>query len=57
MSLITKKDCVSVTNLNHTVRHICHVVDDRSILLKDFHDYCFFNVFDQLVVKIVFSCF
>ena len=26
MSLLTKIDCVIVTNLNHTVRHVCHVV-------------------------------
>ena len=57
MSLITKSDCVSVTNLNHTVRHICHLIDVCSKLLKDFHDYCLFNMFDQLVMAIVFSCF
>ena len=26
-------------------------------MLKDFHDYCLFNMSDQLVVGIVFSCF
>ena len=25
MSLITEADCMSVTNLNHTIRLICHV--------------------------------
>ena len=56
-SLISKSDCVSFTNLNHTVRHICHVVDVCSKLLKVFHDYCLFHMFDQLAVGIVFSCF
>ena len=57
MSLITKSDCVSVANLNHTVRHICYVVDVCSNLLKDFHKNCLFIMFDQIVVGIVFSCF
>ena len=48
---------VSVTNLNHTVRHICHLVDVRSKLPKDFHGYCLFNMFDQLVVGIFLSYF
>ena len=27
MGLITKSDCMSVTDLNHAVGHLCHVVD------------------------------
>ena len=57
MALITKSDCIDVTDLNHAVRHLCHVVDVCSELLKDFHDYCLFNMSDQIVVGIVFSCF
>ena len=53
MSLITKSDCASFTNLNQTVRYICHVNDVCSKFLKDFHDYCLFNMFDQLAVGIV----
>ena len=48
---------MSVTDLNHAVRHLCHVVDVCSNLLKDFHDYCLFNIPDQIVVGIGFSCF
>ena len=40
MSLITKNDCMSVTELNHAVRYLCHVVEVCSKLLKVFHDYC-----------------
>ena len=57
MGLITKSDCMGVTNLNHAVRHLCHVVDVCSKSLKDFHDYCLFNMSDQKVVGIVLSCF
>ena len=57
MGLITKSDCMSVTDLNHAVRHLCHVVDVCSNLLKVFHDYCLFNMSDQIVVGIAFSCF
>ena len=57
MGLITKSDCLSATDLNHAVRHLCHVVDVCSKLLKDFHDYCLFNMSDKKVVEIVFSCF
>ncbi len=39
MSLINKSDCMSVTDLNHAVRHLGHVVDACSKLLKVFHDY------------------
>ena len=56
MGLITKSDCMSVTDLNHAVRNICHVVDVCSKMLKDFHDYCL-NMSDQIVVGIVLSCF
>ena len=57
MGLITKSDCMSVTDLNHAVRHLCHVVEVCSKLLKYFHDYCLSNKSDQKVVGIVFSCF
>ena len=57
MELTTKNDCMSVTDLNHAVRPLRHVVDVRSKLLKEFHDYCLFNMSDRLVVGIVFSCF
>ena len=53
----TKTDCMSVTDLNQTVRYICHVVDVCSKLHRDFHDYCLFNMFDRLVVGSIFSCF
>ena len=41
------------TDLNHTVGHICHVVDIFCKILNVFHDYCLFIVSDQLVVGIV----
>ena len=57
MGLITKSECVSVTDLNQTFRYIGYVVDICSKLHKDFHDYYLFSMSDQLVVGIVFSCF
>ena len=57
MCLMTKIDCMSVKDLNHAVRHLCHVVDVCFKLLKDFHDYCLFNMSDQIVVGIGFSSF
>ena len=57
MGLIIKSDCMSATDLNHAVRHLCHVVDVCSKLHEDFHDYCLFNMSNQLVMGIVFSCF
>ena len=48
---------MSVTDLNHAVRHLCHVVDVCSKLLKVFHDYCLFNMSDEIIVGIAFSCF
>ena len=45
--LITKSDCMSVTDVNQTVRDICHVVDGCSKLHKYFQDCCLFNMFDQ----------
>ena len=57
MGLITKSDCISVTDLNQTFRYIGNVVDVCPQLLKDFHDYCLFSMSDQLVVGIAFSCF
>ena len=55
MSLITNGLCMSVTDLNHAVRHSCHV-DVYSKLLKAFYDYCLFNMSDQLAVGIVSGC-
>ena len=52
MGFITKSDCMSVTDLNQTVRYICHVVDVCSKLHQDFYDYCLYNMSDQLVVGI-----
>ena len=57
MGLITKSDCISVTDLNQTVGYIYNVVDVCSNTHKDFFDFCLFNMSDQLVVEIVFSCF
>ena len=57
MCLITKSDCMSVTDLNHAVRLLHHLVDVCSKLLKNFHYYWLFNMSDQIVVGIVFSCF
>ena len=49
--------CMSVTDLNQTVRFLCHVVDVCSKLHNDFQDYCLFNMSDQLIVGFVFGCF
>ena len=57
MGLITKSDCMSVTDLHQPVRYICHVVDVCSNLHKNYHEYCLFKMSDQLVVGIVFGCF
>ena len=57
MGLITKSGCMSDTDLNHAVRHLYHLADVCSKLLKDFHDYWLFNMCDQIVVGIVFNCF
>ena len=48
---------MSVTDLNHAVRHLCYIVDVYSEMLKVCHDYCLFNMSDQKVVGIAFSCF
>ena len=48
---------MSFTDFNHAIRHLCHVVDVCSKLLSDFHDYCLFNISDQIVVGILFSGF
>ena len=56
MGLTTKSGCMSVTDLNQTVRYICHVVDVCSKLQNDFHYYCLSNMSDQLVVGTVFAC-
>ena len=57
MGLITKSDCMSVTDLHQTVRFICHVVYVCSELDEDSHNYSFINMSDQLVVGIVFGFF
>ena len=57
MGAITKSDCLSATDFNHAVRHLCHVVDVCSKLLKDFHDIFLNNIPYQKVVEIVFTCF
>ena len=57
MGSITKSECRSVTDLYQTVRYICHVVDVCSKINEAFHDYCLFNMSDQLVVEIVFGFF
>ena len=57
MGLITKIDCMAVTDINQTFRCIGYVVDVCSKLHKDFHDYCLSRISDQLVVGIVYSCF
>ena len=49
--LYSKSDCLSVTDLNHAVGHLCHVVDVCSKLHIDFYDYCFFSLSDQLVAS------
>ena len=36
MGLITKSDCMIVTDLNHAVGHLCHVVDVCTKLQKSF---------------------
>ena len=36
MSLISKSDCMRVTDLNHAVGHLCHVVNFCSKLQKIF---------------------
>ena len=48
---------MSVADLNQIVRDMCHVVKICSQLHKDFHDCCLFNMPDQLVAGIAFSCF
>ena len=57
MGLVTKNDCMGVTDLTETVRFKCHVVDLCCKLHKAFQHYCLFNMSDQLVVGFVFSCF
>ena len=47
MGLLTKSDCMSVTDLNHAVGHLCHVVDVCSKLRK-FFCLLFLSVSDQL---------
>ena len=57
MGLITKIDCMIITDLHQTVRYICHVIEVCSRWHEDFHDYCLCYMSDQLVVGIVFGCF
>ena len=44
MALITKSVCMSVTDLNHAVGHLCDVVDVCQILLKIFMTFVFERV-------------
>ena len=55
IALITKSDSVNVTNPYSQTPY--YVVDICSNLLKDFHGDCHFNMFDQIVVGIDFTCF
>ena len=57
MGLITKSDCMNVTDLNNAVRHLCHVVEVCSKLVMILHNYCLVIMSDQIAVGIVFSCF
>ena len=57
MGLITRSDCMSVTDRNQTVRYICHMVDLSSKLHHYFHDSCLLSVSDPLTVGIVSSGF
>ena len=57
MGSITKSDCMGATDLNHAVRHLCHVVDVCSKMLNVFHNFCLLNMSDQIVVVSVISCF
>ena len=41
MGLVTKRDCMSVTDLNHAVGLLCHVVDVCSKLQKKFMTFVF----------------
>ena len=43
MSLISKSDFMSVTDLNHATGHLCHVVDVCSKMHKNFFENCFFD--------------
>ena len=51
--LKTKSDCITVADLNHAVRHLCHVAENCSKLLECFRDYYLFNMSGQLDVGIV----
>ena len=57
MGLITKSVCMSVTDLNHAVRNLYHLVDVCSKILKHSHEFWLFNMSDQIVVGIVFKYF
>ena len=57
LDLLTKNACMSVTDLNQTVKYKCHVVDVCSKMHEDCYDYCLFSMSDQLVVGFVFKCF
>ena len=51
MCLITKSDCMSVTDLNHAVGLLCHVVDVCCKLQK-ISMTIVFSVSDQLILLI-----
>ena len=48
---------MNVSDRDRTVRLKHHVNDFFSKLLKTFHDYCFFNMSDQLFEGIALNCF
>ena len=48
MSLIPKSDCMSATDLNHAVRHLCHVVN---VCFKLMNDFMTFDSFTSLINK------
>ena len=57
LSVITKSDCMIVTDLINAVTFLCLVVEVCAKWLNVFHDYCLFNMSHQKVVGIVFRCF
>ena len=56
-SLLTKSDCMNVTRLNRTVRHICHMFDTLFEVPNVFQDYCLLIKSDQIVAVNIFVAF
>ena len=48
---------MTVTDLNHTVRHLCHVVGNFFELPNIFHDYFLLTNTDQWIEGNTFCCF